>query len=67
MKIGEYEFPDSCFLGCPELHTPFDQGNACSRCPIFNCTGDIKLLEPEDYNPLAAKGYYEWFEDLGLI
>ena len=71
MKIGGYEFPDSCPEECPDKHymDNFDQGIMCVRCPIFNCSGpeDIRLLRPEDYNVEWAKEWHRWFKENGVI
>jgi hypothetical protein len=70
MRIGDYEFPDSCPDNCPDLHymETFDQGNNCTRCPIFNCReipyngGKVSMLRPEQYPEELAKAWYEWFK-----
>ncbi len=62
MKIGDYEFPNKCPKDCRFLGGPFSQGDFCSRCPIFNCSGECPLLRPEDYRKDWAKSWYRWFE-----
>lgn len=41
--------PDKCPNNCDYKLKTFYQGCYCSRCPIFNCCGEVKLIEPEDY------------------
>ena len=66
MKISDakIEIPDSCPQNCPEKGKPFYQGNLCSRCPIFNCSGDPEyaLLRPEEYREDWAKEWKKWFD-----
>ena len=60
MKIGKYDFDEECPEYCPGKNEPFYQGSLCTRCPIFNCTGDFKLIEPEDYREDWAEEFYNW-------
>lgn len=74
-SIGDYEFPDKCFgEACIEFSKPFEQGDVCSRCPIFNCGefatseyGIIRLLDPHQYDLDMAEWYYKHFQMQGLI
>ena len=63
----DVEIPDSCPDNCPEKDSPFYQGNACSRCPIFNCTpcpGDgFVLCPPEEYRHDWAVEWKRWFDE----
>jgi hypothetical protein len=63
MKIGrnlQYEVPDKCPNNCPFI-SPFEQGNTCSRCPIFVCSKfnyegtEVSMLNPEDYDNKTAE------------
>ena len=73
MLIAEkYEIPDTCPENCEFKDGPFYQGNACSRCPIFNCARqsgpgnewDFCLIEPEDYREDWAEEWFQYFQDL---
>jgi hypothetical protein len=62
MRIGtrlQCLVPDSCPIGCPHKHEPFDQGCTCSRCPVFNCnlTGGIRLLDPDEWDDEDAANW----------
>jgi hypothetical protein len=71
MRIGEYEFPDSCPKNCPDRpHMEcFDMSSLCFRCPIFNCAGDdgTRMMRPEDYDLDMAEVWYKWFKGVGVI
>ena len=60
--IGGQEFPSKCPEKCLGNHELFMQGGLCHRCPIFNCTGEFLLLEPDDYRKDWAKAWKEWFD-----
>jgi hypothetical protein len=62
---GKIEVPDECPKNCKYRGEPFYQGNACSRCPIFNCKRDdegICLIEPEDYREDWAIEWKKFFD-----
>lgn len=63
MKIANIEFPNECPASCPygEL---MRQGSLCHRCPIFNCAGEFKLLEPEEYRSDWAEIFRQYFDQL---
>jgi hypothetical protein len=71
MRIGEYEFPDSCPENCPDRQymERFDMSSMCFRCPVLNCSGpeEIRMMRPEDYDLDMAEGWYEWFKENGVI
>jgi hypothetical protein len=60
--IGGVEFPEKCPKKCPGKEGPFYQGNLCSRCPIFNCTTEYKLMEPKEYRKDWASDFKKWFD-----
>jgi hypothetical protein len=74
MVIAGIEFPDKCPTDCPEKGKPFDQGDACTRCPIFNCTPfdypdpdtdevyKMSMVEPDEYREDWAKEWKKWFD-----
>lgn len=66
IEIGGQMFPTKCPNECPYRRKPQIQGSFCHRCPIFNCSGDFKLIEPGDYRPDWAKRWKEWFNE-GMI
>ena len=64
MLIAGFEFSDECPDECPMYGILFDQGNLCTRCPLFNCGDeDFKLIEPDDYRiwRTEVKGKYRRF------
>ena len=69
MKVSpeKIEVPDACGDFCPiyrkwgRKFPMMDQGDTCSRCPIFNCCGEEPLIEPEDYRSDWADYYVEWW------
>lgn len=67
MRIAGFDFPNKCPENCPDriCLERFDQGNSCSRCPIFNCAGDegTRMLNPDK----LAEAWYEWFVENGVI
>jgi hypothetical protein len=75
MKIAGLDFPDNCPENCPDIKNweRFEQGNTCSRCPIFNCRefeymgGKARMLEPEQYPEDIAKAWHKWFKSYGVI
>lgn len=72
------EVPDECGEFCPRWRAqqageavPFTQGDACCRCPIFNCRetdgtedgyGVFRLLEPEQFSADMARAYVDWWK-----
>lgn len=62
MKIGNTILPDSCPTNCAFKEQPLYQGCACTRCPIFNCVGKDRLLEPDCYREDWAKEWEKFFE-----
>lgn len=63
MKIGSTEIPDDCGDFCKimvDMGSKFPtqyQGDVCYRCPIFCCSGEEPLIEPEGYNPDGLEYY----------
>ena len=62
IMIGGESFNTSCPAECPGKSESFSQGGLCHRCPIFNCAGEFKLLEPSDYRDDWAKAWRRWFD-----
>lgn len=64
MQIGNFEFPDKCPDNClfaNDLMT-YGQNSICIRCPILNCAGDDRALEPSDYRLDWAREWFEFFK-----
>lgn len=68
MKIGPYEFPDSCPKDCEFLSSRWKgQGGMCHRCPVMNCSsfdyeGEVLcLVNPEHYRLDWAKEWDKFF------
>lgn len=64
MLIGGVDFDEGCPDDCPgkEEFKTHMQGGMCHRCPIFNCTGDFRLMEPEEYREDWAVEWRRWFD-----
>lgn len=58
----KYMMPDKCPGNCKFKNELFYQGNMCSRCPVFNCCGEFKLIEPDDYREDWAKEFEIFFK-----
>jgi len=86
MKVGtklQFEVPDDCPEDCKHKGTMGFQGDACSRCPVFNCKGPgpdademekmcLPVLEPNEYRDDWAEEWVEFFKtgkepDLWLV
>lgn len=66
MKIGsklQYEVPNSCPDNCTNLGTRLYQGSICTRCPIFNCAGEV-LMKSIEYRDDCAKEWQTFFINL---
>jgi hypothetical protein len=71
---NDIDIPDKCPENCPEFAKPFDQGNLCTYCPIFNCSEHLipeelggkdsyfRMLEPKDYRLDWAIEFRKWFK-----
>jgi hypothetical protein len=61
MKIGS-----KLQCNCGYKDGPFQQGDSCSRCPLFNCSkeDDFCLIEPEDYRDDWAEEWVKYFNEL---
>ena len=62
MRIGDYDIPDKCPLGCSFKEEIPMQGGWCHRCPIFNCTGEYPMMRPEEYRKDWAGEWAEFFD-----
>ena len=65
MKIGsklQFDFPDKCPENCKFKDELFYQGSICCRCPLFNCGGEYRLIEPEEYRDDWAEEWQEFFK-----
>ena len=60
---GKFNVPDKCPKGCRYATTRFGQGDMCSSCPVFNCSGpaEYTLLSPAEYRPDWAAEWVEFF------
>jgi len=63
VKIGGIFFNEDCPEKCPGHEEHFSQGGLCHRCPIFNCVGEVRLLEPEEYRKGWAEAWKIWFDN----
>lgn len=68
MKIGPYEFPDTCPEDCEFRGFGSDmQGGMCHRCPVLNCTPfnyegeELCLVDVTDFRLDWAKEWDEFF------
>lgn len=68
MLIAGVTFPDVKYPDCPAYcdykDTPFSMTSPCFRCPILNCTGEVVLLPPHDFNPLIALKYRDMLTEM---
>lgn len=62
LVVGGVELPRICPSFCPERGKPFDQGNLCCRCPLFNCVGDV-ILDCNSYRIDWALAWRKWFDN----
>ena len=59
--IGGEEFPAECPPECP-FKNQEDKDDYCYECPIFNCVGPGRLLDPDEYRKDWAKIWKKWFD-----
>ena len=64
MIIAGLEFPDDCPTNCiyEDDFSNFGQNSICIRCPVFNCSGSFKLMEPEEYRVDWAIEWKKFFD-----
>jgi len=64
MKIAGIDFPNDCPKDCSFKNdfSIFGQSSICGRCPIFNCGGEFKLLECDEYREDWVKEWKRFFD-----
>lgn len=61
----KYSFDNKCPDACVGKDGNGYQGDICCRCPVFNCSGQYPLLQPDDYREDWAKDFHEWIYNGG--